>query len=85
MNQLEIEVSSRDKTFTNYLVRGLTVEEMNMIFDPQDTNNSRTDMAADIIEQHNPGLGKQWKCGYGIWDVKHFGEYLLVQVGNSCD
>ena len=84
-NPLKIELSDSDRTFSTYIVEGLSVEEMNRIFNPQDDGTRQDDRLQEILNSHNPGLGDSWRWGYGIYSVKHFGGHLLVKVGNSCD
>ena len=84
-NTLKIEVSSRDRTFTTYVIEGLSVDEMNRILNPQPDGSNMDSRLQEILNSHNPGLGDDWRWGYGIYGVKHFGGHLLVTVGNSCE
>lgn len=81
MEKLKIEESSRDRTFTTYIIEGLSTEELNEIL-----NNPSDDVLGKIMENH--GMGSTytcWKCGYGIYGIRHFGGHLLVMIGSSCD
>lgn len=80
LEKLKIEESSHDRTFTTYIVEGLSVEEMNQIL------NVSHDALGDIMVKH--GMGDTYNCwhnGYGIYGIRHFGGHLLVTIGNSCD
>ena len=77
---LKIEVSSKDRWYTTYVIEGLSVDEMNQIL------NVSHDSLEDILEKHGyKGLYDMWHNGYGIYGIRHFGGHLLVQIGNSCD
>lgn len=72
-----------------FLIEGLSVKEMNTILDAGSFDSQR-DALADILDNHendfrNANLGTCWRCGYGIYGIRHFGGHLLVTVGNSCD
>ena len=85
MDKLQIQETAHDRTFSTYMVNGLSVAEMNRIFNPQDDDSRQDDRLAEILNKHNPGLGDIWRYGYGIYSIRHVGGHLLVQVGNSCD
>ena len=85
MDPFKIELTSKDRTFSYYTITGLSVKEMNRIFDPQDDGSTQEERLATIIDSHTPNLGTQWLCGYGICSIKHVGGHLLLTVGNSCD
>ena len=85
MEKLKVEKISSDRTFSDYTIEGLSVEEMNRIFDPQGDGSRQDDRLQEILDAHNPGLGTAWRCGYGIYSVRHVGGILMVKVGNSCD
>ena len=87
MSKLHIEESSRDNTFTIYLVEGLSVDETNEILNATD----RRDALVTVMGRHENdsrygrNIAEAWRCGYGIYGIRHFGGHLLVTVGNSCD
>jgi hypothetical protein len=87
MSKLHIEESSRDNTFTIYLVEGLSVDETNEILNATD----RRDALVTVMNRHEndsrygQNIAEAWRCGYGIYGIRHFGGHLLVTVGNSCD
>lgn len=83
--KLNIEVMSKNRTFTDFIVEGLSVEEMNWILDPQNDGTTREDRLVETLNKHNPTLGTSWSCGYGIYGINHFGGHLIVKVGNTCD
>ena len=85
--KLHIEQSSRDSTFTIYLVEGLSVDEVNEILKADD----RRDALVEVMGRHEndsrygQNIAEAWRYGYGIYGIRHFGGHLLVTVGNSCD
>lgn len=87
MKKLHIETSSKDSTFTIYLVEGLSVDEVNEILKA----NDRRDALVEVMGRHENdsrygrNIAEAWRCGYGIYGIRHFGGHLLVTVGNSCD
>ena len=87
---LHIEKQYSDRCFDTYLVEGLSVEEMNSILDLP-SYDKRCDRLAELLDSHDNDLrygkniGSAWRCGYGIYGIRHFGGHLIVQVGNSCD
>lgn len=87
MSKLHIEESSRDNTFTIYLVEGLSVDETNEILNATD----RRDALVTAMNRHEndsrygQNIAEAWRYGYGIYGIRHFGGHLLVTVGNSCD
>lgn len=87
MSKLHIEESSRDRTFTIYIVEGLSVAEVNEILNGKD----RRDALVEVMGRHENdsrygrNIAEAWRCGYGIYGIRHFGGHLLVTVGNSCD
>ena len=75
-----IEEVAHDRTFTTMCISGLSVAEVNEILD------GRADALCDVLERHGEGsLATCWKCGYGIYSIRHCGENVFVQIGNSCD
>lgn len=86
MNDLTIKEVSKDRTYTTYMVEGLSVEEMNYILSGNGDGKDIDDRLCDTMEAHGyVSVAKCWKCGYGIYTVRHFGGDLLVNVGSSCD
>jgi hypothetical protein len=87
MSKLHIEESSRDNTFTVFLVEGLSVDETNEILNATD----RRDALVTVMNRHEndsrygQNIAEAWRYGYGIYGIRHFGGHLLVTVGNSCD
>ena len=87
MKKLHIETSSKDNTFTIFLVDGLSVDEVNEILKADD----RRDALVEVMGRHEndsrygQNIAEAWRNGYGIYGIRHFGGHLLVTVGNSCD
>ena len=87
MKKLHIETSSKDNTFTIFLVEGLSVDEVNEILKA----NDRRDALVEVMGRHENdsrygrNIAEAWRRGYGIYGIRHFGGHLLVTVGNSCD
>lgn len=79
LEPLVLEEQYKDRTFTTYIVNGLSVEEMDEILRDGEKALVR------ILDEHNGGCGTMYKCGYGIYEIKHFGGHLLMTTGNSCD
>lgn len=78
LQPLRLEEQYKDRTFTEYVVEGLSVDEMNEILRYGD------DAVQRIFDAHgNEGTALRW--GYGIYGIRHFGGNLLLKVGNSCD
>lgn len=91
MNEpLHIELHYRDPTYSTYLVSGLTPKEMDSVIDALSFEEQRDTLVKllnshDNDLKHGKNIGTVWMCGYGIYDIRHFGGHLLVKVGNSCD
>lgn len=87
MGMLHIEKISSDRCFDHYCVEGLSVKEMNEILDAPD----RRDALVDVMGRHKndsaygKNIAEAWRCGYGIYSIRHVGGHLFVEVGNSCD
>ena len=90
MEKLHIEKVSGDRYFDTIIIEGLSVEEMNQILHPENGKDNR-DALVEIMSKHDndstygKNIAEAWRCGYGIYSIRHFGEHLLIQVGNSCD
>ena len=70
----------RDNTFTTMCIDGLSVAEVDDILKRQD------DALGEVMRNH--GMADTfncWKCGYGIYGIRHVGGHLFVMIGNSCD
>lgn len=85
--KLHIVKTYSDSYFDTYLVEGLSVSEVNEILNA----NDRRDALVEVMGRHEndssygSNIAEGWRCGYGIYSVRHFGGHLLVEVGNSCD
>ncbi|MBP5442264.1 MAG: hypothetical protein J6Y60_03405 [Treponema sp.] len=76
---MKIEEVSKDRTFTTMCLSELTPDEVDMVVQDHDA-------LADVMEKHGAGNTYTcWKCGYGIYSIRHFGGNILVMIGNSCD
>ena len=85
VKDLKIEKQYSDRTFTTMLIEGFSPEEMNEILNPKE-HKSRDDALCNMMERHGCGnTAECWKCGYGIYGIRHFGGHLIVKIGNSCD
>ena len=87
---LHIEKSYSGCGMDTFLITGLSVAETNRILNATDEGKDRRDVLAEILDAHpndyrNGNLGTCWRCGYGIYSIRHFGGHLIVEVGNSCD
>ena len=79
MSELTIKEEFHDRTFTTLCIDGLSVAEMNTIL-------ANHDALGDIMSHHGHGSAyTSWKCGYGIYGIRHVGGHLFVTIGNSCD
>lgn len=88
--KLHIEKSYSGCGMDTFLITGLSVAETNKILNAADEGKDRRDVLAEILDAHendyrNGNLGTCWRCGYGIYSIRHFGGHLIVEVGNSCD
>lgn len=88
--KLHIEKSYSGCGMDTFLITGLSVAETNQILNAADEGKERRDVLAEILDAHpndyrNGNLGTCWRCGYGIYSIRHFGGHLIVEVGNSCD
>ena len=88
--KLHIEKSYSGCGMDTFLITGLSVAETNRILNAADEGKDRRDILAEILDAHendyrNGNLGTCWRCGYGIYSIRHFGGHLIVEVGNSCD
>lgn len=79
-DQMRFETVAQDRYFTTICITGLTVEEMNDVLTRGETG------LQEVMENHGDGnTFTCWKCGYGIYSIRHCGADLFVQIGNSCD
>lgn len=88
--KLHIEKSYSGCGIDTFLITGLSVEETNRILNAKEDVKDDRDVLAEILDAHendyrNGNLGTCWRCGYGIYSIRHFGGHLIVEVGNSCD
>lgn len=94
-SKLHIEKSYSGSGMDTFLITGLSVEETDRILNasviPSGEEKDRRDVLADILDAHpndyrgGEKIGTAWRCGYGIYSIRHFGGHLIVEVGNSCD
>ena len=89
MGKLHIEKSYGDNVYDTYLVEGLSPEEVDSILNAK-TWGEQCRVLAELLDSHENdrgwgNIGSCWGCGYGIYDIRHFGGHLMVKVGNSCD
>ena len=88
---LHIEKSSSDRCFNTFIVEGLSVEEMNTILNARGNEKDERDVLVEVMSKHDndssygKSIAEGWRNGYGIYGIRHFGEHLIVTVGNSCD
>lgn len=84
---LHIEKTCSDRCFDHYCIEGLSVNEINEILDAKD----RRDALVEVMGRHEndslygQNIAEGWRCGYGIYSIRHVGGHLFVEVGNSCD
>ena len=87
---LHIEKSDSGCGMDTFLITGLSVAETDRILNAKEDGKDDRDVLAEILDAHendyrNGNLGTCWRCGYGIYSIRHFGGHLIVEVGNSCD
>ena len=87
---LHIEKSYSCCGIDTFLITGLSVLATDKILNAADEGRDQRDVLAEILDAHpndyrNGNLGTCWRCGYGIYSIRHFGGHLIVEVGNSCD
>lgn len=91
MGMLHIEKTSSDRYYNYYCIDGLSVKEMNEILDAHANGKDQRDVLVDVMNRHDndssygKGIAEAWRCGYGIYAIRHVGGHLFVDVGNSCD
>ena len=91
MATLHIEKTFSDNIFDTFLVQGLSVEEMNAVLNARSEGKDDRDVLVEVMDKHDndsdygKNIASGWRCGYGIYSIRHVGEYLLVMVGNNCD
>ena len=89
--KLHIEKVSSDRFFDTFIVEGLSVEEMDAVLNARHNGQDDRDVLVDVMNQHEndssygQNIAEAWRCGYGIYGIRHFGGHLIVDVGNSCD
>ena len=87
---LHIEKMGSDRTFTQWLVEGLSIQEMNTILNAESTD-AEYDALVEVMGKHDndssygKNIAEGWRRGYGIYGIRHFGRHLIVTVGSSCD
>ena len=78
--KLTIKKEYRDNTFTTMCIEGFSVEEINDIL------NRGEYALGELMKKHGEvNTFNCWKCGYGIYGIRHVGGHLFVMIGNSCD
>lgn len=88
---LHIEKVSSDRYYDFFTVEGLTIEEMNYVIDGDGKGTQREDRLVEVMSKHDndsrygKNIANGWRCGYGIYSIRHIGGHLLVEVGNNCD
>lgn len=88
---LHIEKSYSGCGMDTFLITGLSVAETDRILNAAEEGKDRRDVLAEILDAHENDyrggekIGTAWRCGYGIYSIRHFGGHLIVEVGNSCD
>lgn len=88
---LHIEKSYSDNYFDTYCVEGLSVKEMNEVLTARDNGLDERDILVKVMGKHDndswygKNIAEGWRCGYGIYSIRHVGGHLFVQVGNHCD
>lgn len=81
-SKVTIKEEFRDRTFATMCIEGLSVEEVNEILSRRDED----DALGEVMEKHGFGNTFEcWKCGYGIYGIRHVGGHLFVKIGNTCD
>ena len=88
--KLHIERHMSYNGMNEYLISGLTPKDMDSILDSKTWDEQRNRLVKLLDEYDNdyqPGhtLGTCWGCGYGIYDIRHFGGHLIVETGSTCD
>ena len=89
--KLHIEKVASDRCFNHFIVEGLSVAEMTEIMSAEKNGKDRRDVLVDVMNRHEndssygKNIAEGWRCGYGIYSIRHFGGHLIVEVGNSCD
>lgn len=87
---LHIEKIGTDRCYTQWLVEGLSIEEMNTILNTE-SFSEQCDCLVNIMGNHDndssygKNIAEGWRRGYGIYGIRHFGGHLIVTVGTSCD
>lgn len=88
---LHIEKSYGDRYFNTFCVEGLSVKEINAILEARQNGLDERDVLVSVMSKHDndshygKNIAEGWRRGYGIYDIRHVGGHLFVQVGNSCD
>lgn len=88
--KLHIEKQYSYPGMDTFLVTGFSPDEMDNIL-RSETWEKQRDLLADLLckyennTHYGTSIGKVWKCGCGIYGIRHFGGNLLVTVGSSCD
>lgn len=79
-DNVTIKEEFRDNTFRTMCIDGLSVTEVDEILKRGD------DALGEIMSKHGmKNTFNCWKCGYGIYGIRHVGGHLFVLIGNSCD
>ena len=89
--KLHIEKVRSERFFDTFIVEGLSVEEMDAVLNARHNRQDDRDVLVEVMNQHEndssygQNIAEAWRCGYGIYGIRHFGGHLIVDVGNSCD
>ena len=88
-HKLHIERHMSYNGLNAFLISGFSPKEMDSILNAESWDAQRNRLIELLNEHENdyqPGnLGTCWGCGYGIYDIRHFGGHLMVDVGSTCD
>ena len=88
---LHIEKTYSDRYYDTFIVEGLDPLEIKQITEARQNKKDDRDVLVEVMSQHEndssygQNIAEAWRCGYGIYSIRHFGGHLLVEVGNSCD
>ena len=88
---LHIEKTSSDRYFNTFCVEGLSVAEMNAVLNARENGLDERDVLVSVMGEHDndsdygKNIAEGWRRGYGIYDIRHVGGHLFVEVGNNCD
>ena len=83
MGKLNVELHYKNNSTDIMRVIGFTEQELSELNSM--TYHEMKETVLDALDKRNSGLGSQWKCGFGVFQMWISNGAVYVEIGNSCD